>query len=84
MELIPLGIFQPFMIGMVGRCAYVAGIGAVVLEATHARTLEEGSYMMKILISPIAAKAGSATETHPPSFTCLGIDNIYLVADPTA
>ena len=63
MELIPLGIFQPFMIGMVGGGAYVAGIGAVVLEATHARTLEEGSYMMEILISPIAAQA-AVSYTH--------------------
>ncbi len=72
------------MIGMVGGGAYVAGVGAVVFEATHARTFEEGSYMMEILISPIAAKARGATETHTPPFARLGIDNIYLVADPTA
>ena len=83
-ELIPLRVCKPAMMRVLGGGARVSGIRTVVLEAHHARLLEEGLYLVEIVVSPIAAQAGRTAKRHATALACLGIDDIHLITYPTA
>ena len=84
MELVPLGVLQPLVVAVGDRGAEVARIRPIVLQATHASTLQEGGEFREILLSPIAAKAWTASKRGSTRLPRLGADDVHLRTDRTA
>ena len=83
LELIPLRVVQTLVICVSGRGTRVAGVRTIMLKAGHTGFLDKRLDLAEIFVAPITAQTRRTAKDGTTAFARFGIDNIYLVADPT-